>query len=461
MVAQTASSAKKTASSAGAKTTAKKEEAKVEELVGGTATKSQTVSQPAARVTAGAQPVARPTVAPQGARPVATVRRVAGFNGVVDNRVIPDAGVPTEEVTGVLDILPEGHGLLRVELTPSENDVYVSPSQIRRFGLRRGDMVTGPARRPKTNEKYWGLLKVDKILGKPVEEMARRPRFEKLTPVYPDEPIKLETGPTPLGPRVIDLVAPIGKGQRGLIVSPPKAGKTTLLKQIAQGITTNYPDIFLMAVLVGERPEEVTDIRRSVKGEVWASNFDEPADRQTKVAELALERAKRLVEMGKDVVILLDSITRLARAYNLAIPTSGRTLSGGFDPVALYPPKRFFGAARKLEEGGSLTIIGTALIDTGSRMDDLIYEEFKGTGNMELHLDRWLEQRRIFPAIDIQKSGTRQEQLLFDKKTYQKIILMRRMIDVLGKEERTELFLERLRKTKTNKEFLDGLKVGA
>jgi transcription termination factor Rho len=387
-------------------------------------------------------------------------RPIPRFNGVVDNRVIPDAGVPTQDVEGILDLEPNGHGILRTSFVPSNQDIYISASQIRRFSLRPGDKVAGPARRPKENERYWGLLKVEKVNDVPIEKLGKRPQFDKLTPVYPNEQIKLETEAGLLAPRLIDLVAPIGKGQRGLIVSPPKAGKTTILKQIANGISKNYPKAHIMAVLVGERPEEVTDIRRGVKGEVIASNFDEPADRQTRAAEIALERAKRLVEMGKDVIILLDSITRLARAYNLAIPTSGRTLSGGFDPAALYPPKHFFGAARKFEEGGSLTIIGTALIETGSRMDDLSYEEFKGTGNMELHLDRVLEQRRVFPAIDVQKSGTRQEQLLFDEETYKKIVTMRRMIDVLGKGERTELLIERLRKTKSNKEFLESLSKG-
>lgn len=382
------------------------------------------------------------------------------FNGVVDDRRIPDAGVPTEIVEGILDTSPEGHGLLHPDFMPSERDIYISSSQIRRFKLRPGDLVSGPARQPKENERYWGLLKVEKINGLKIEKIKKRPNFDKLTPIFPNQKLKLETDPKPLAPRIIDLVAPIGKGQRGLVVSPPKAGKTMILKQIANGVTSNYPKVVLMAVLVGERPEEVTDFQRSIKGKVIASNFDEPAERQTRVSEIALERAKRLVEMGKDVVVLLDSITRLARAYNLAIPTSGRTLSGGFDPAALYPPKHFFGAARNIEEGGSLTIIGTALIETGSRMDDLIYEEFKGTGNMELHLTRSLEQRRIFPAIDIQKSGTRQEQLLFDKKDYEKVVVMRRMIDVLGKEEQTPVFIDRITKTKTNAEFLKNLKNG-
>lgn len=384
-------------------------------------------------------------------------KKKGDFNGVVDDRVIPDAGVPTKMVKGVLDLEPKNHGLLHPNFVPSSQDIYISTSQIRRFGLRPGDMVQGPARQPKERERYWGLLKIQKVNGVPIKDIEKRPHFDSLTPIYPEEKIDLETGQEPLSTRIIDLVAPVGRGQRGLIVSPPKAGKTTILKHIAMSVANNHKEVKIMAVLVGERPEEVTDIERTVKGEVVSSNFDEPPTRQTRVAEIALERAKRLVEMGEDVVLLLDSITRLARAYNLSIPSSGRTLSGGFDPNALYPPKRFFGAARNIENGGSLTILGTALIETGSRMDDLIYEEFKGTGNMELHLSRKLEERRIFPAINIQKSGTRQEQLLFDKENYKKIITMRRMIDMLGKEERTELLLERLRKTKNNQAFLDNL----
>jgi transcription termination factor Rho len=321
-------------------------------------------------------------------------------------------------------------------------------------------MIGGQAREPKENERYYGLLKVEKVNDVPLAKMGQRPVFESMTPLYPNEQIKLETGKTPLSTRIIDLISPIGRGQRGLIVSPPKAGKTWLLKDIANGITDNYKDIHLMAVLVGERPEEVTDITRSVKGEVIASNFDEPPEQQTRAAEVALERAKRLVEEGKHVVILLDSITRLARAYNLSIPTSGRTLTGGFDPAALWPPKKFFGAARNIEKGGSLTIIGTCLIETGSKMDDLIYEEFKGTGNMELHLVRELAERRVYPAIDLQRSGTRQEELLYGKEVYPKIVTMRKMIDMLGANERTELILERLSKTKSNAEFLKTLNQG-
>jgi transcription termination factor Rho len=390
----------------------------------------------------------------------AKVSRERKFDGVVDDRVIPDAGVPTEFMEGVLDLMEEGHGFLRPKFSPSDRDVYISASQIRRFTLRPGDMVGGQVRAPKENERYYGILKVEKVNGVEIGKLETRARFADLVPIYPDQMIKLETTKDVLTTRVLDLIAPIGRGQRGLIVSPPKAGKTWLLKDIANGVASNYKDIHLMAILVGERPEEVTDIARSVKGEVIASNFDEPPEDQTRTAETGLERAKRLIELGKDVVILLDSITRLARAYNLSIPTSGRTLTGGFDPAALFPPKRFFGAARNIEKGGSLTIIGTTLIETGSKMDDLIYEEFKGTGNMELHLERALAERRVFPSIAIQRSGTRQEELLYDPKLYPQIIIMRKMVDMLGKQERTELFLERLRKTKSNEEFLKTLNKG-
>lgn len=370
-------------------------------------------------------------------------------------------------VTGFLDTSKDGHGVLRTSLTgESEEDAYISTSQIRRFGLRPGDLVTGPVREPKENERYWGLLQVNKINDQAPDQIKKKPRikFKSLTPVYPDSQIILETGEEPLSLRIIDMIAPIGKGQRSLIVSPPKAGKTTLLKDMATGVATNHPEIHLMAVLVGERPEEVTDIKRHIekltkgKGEVAASNFDESAEDQCRVAELALERAKRLVEQGGDVLILLDSITRLARAYNLAMPTSGRTLSGGFDPAALFPPKRFFGAARNFEVPGSLTIVGTALVDTGSRMDDLIYEEFKGTGNQEVHLDRRLAERRIFPSIDVQRSGTRRDDLLIDSVTYQSTITLHRMLDMLDKDERTATLVGQLRKTKSNKDFLASLK---
>lgn len=385
------------------------------------------------------------------------------FNGlIVDNRILPDADLPTEYVEGVLTVSGEGHGYLRPKFIPSERDIYISASQIRRFSLRPGDMVGGQARSPKENERYYGLLKVEKINGEPAESqlVSKRPYFDDLTPIFPQPQIKLETEREILTTRMIDLVSPIGFGQRGLIVSPPKAGKTWLLKDIASAVFENYPKVQLMAILIGERPEEVTDLGRMVKGEMVASNFDEAPDNQTRTAEVALERAKRLVEMGKDVFIILDSITRLARAYNLAMPTSGRTLTGGFDPAALYPAKHFFGAGRKIENAGSLTIIGTCLIDTGSRMDDLVYEEFKGTGNMELHLTRHLAERRVFPAIDIQRSGTRQEELIYEPKVYNKVITMRRMIDMLNPDERTEMFIERLKKTKSNTDFLESLKQG-
>lgn len=378
--------------------------------------------------------------------------------------------VITEEVTGIIDMFgTDGRAMARAEYRPGENDVFITSQMARSAKLRAGDVVVGLARRPKENEPYWNMVQITKINGVDANTITERPRFEKGVPIYPFEKLKLETGKEILSTRLIDLCAPIGRGQRGIIVSPPKAGKTTVIKEIASGIAANYPEIHIIAVLVGERPEEVTDISRHIKaitkdsnmlGETAASNFDEKAEEQTKVAEIALERAKRLVEQGKDVVILLDSVTRLARAYNLAIPTSGRTLSGGFDPAALYPPKKFFGAARKIEGGGSLTIIGTALIDTGSRMDDLVYEEFKGTGNMELHLDRRLAERRIYPAIDVNRSGTRRDDLLFDNVEYQSIILMRRMLDMLGDNERTEVLTSRLQKTKSNKEFLASLKDG-
>ncbi|MDO8551636.1 MAG: transcription termination factor Rho [bacterium] len=393
---------------------------------------------------------------------ISTAPSNTNFDGMVDKRVIPDANLPTEYVEGVLTINDEGSGLLRPKFLPSEKDIYISASQIRRFLLRPGDLVGGQARSPKDNERYYGLLKVEKVNGivAESEEITKRPYYEDLTPIFPQPQIVLETEQDVLTTRMIDLLSPIGFGQRGLIVSPPKAGKTWLLKDIAHAVSTNYPKAHMMACLIGERPEEVTDISMNVKGETVASNFDEPPEHQIKVAEIALERAKRLVELGKDVFIILDSITRLARAYNLAMPTSGRTLSGGFDPAALFPAKHYFGAARKIKDGGSMTIIGTCLVDTGSRMDDLIYEEFKGTGNMELHLDRRLAERRVFPAIDIQRSGTRQEELLYGKDVYPKIIVLRRMVDMLGQEEKTDVFIERLRKAKNNKEFLETLKQG-
>jgi transcription termination factor Rho len=357
---------------------------------------------------------------------------------------------------GVLQIVEDGIGFLRSDhLLPGPEDVYVSQSQIRRFGLRTGDMVIGQVRPPKDTEKYFGLLRVEAVNGLDPEAAKMRPDFDKLTPIFPNSQFKLETKPHILATRLFDILAPIGRGQRGLIVSPPKAGKTTILKQIANGISENYPDAHLMVVLIGERPEEVTDVDRSVEAEVFSSTFDDVVENQTRVAEMALSRAKRLVEGGKDVVVMLDSITRLARAYNLVVPPSGRTLTGGFDPAALYPPKHFFGAARNLEEGGSLTIIGTCLVDTGSRMDDLIYEEFKGTGNSEIHLNRKLSERRIFPAIDIERSSTRREELLLDDETLSRVWTLRRMIDMLGGgEDALEPVIQRMQKTKTNKEFL-------
>src|SRR5690348_4616697 len=360
--------------------------------------------------------------------------------------------------SGILDIVDEGYGFMRRHgLLPSPEDVYVSSSQVRRFGLRIGDRVSGAVRAPREAEKYWGMLRVDAVNGVDFETARRRPVFGDLTPVHPDELINLENDPKNLSQRLINIVNPLGKGQRALIVSPPKAGKTMLLKHIANGISTNYPDILLMVALIGERPEEVTDMRRSVKGEVISSTFDEPTENHTHVAEMALEIAKRQVETGRDVVILLDSITRLARAYNLALPPSGRTLSGGIDPIALYPPKRFFGAARKIEEGGSLTIIATCLVDTGSRMDDVIYEEFKGTGNSELILDRKLAEKRIFPSVDVMRSGTRREELLLEEGTLKMVWTMRRMLSAVGTNEGIELLLNRLAKTETNVQFLGGL----
>jgi len=366
--------------------------------------------------------------------------------------------IPTQVVKGFLDIQPEGHGFLRPRFIPSQRDIYISQSQIRRFMLRPGDLVEGVGRPPKDTERYFGLLKVEKVNELNADDSLNRPYFDELVPIYPKKQVVLTTGKKPLSTRIIDLIAPIGFGQRGMIVSPPKAGKTTILKELAAGISQNFPQVHLMAALIGERPEEVTDIMSSVKGEVVASNFDEPPEDQTRVAEITLDRAKRMVEMGKDVVILLDSITRLARAYNLSVAPSGRTLSGGFDPAALWPAKKFFGAARNCQEGGSLTIIGTALVDTGSRMDDLIYEEFKGTGNMELHLDRRLADKRIYPSIDIESSGTRQEELILAPDLLQKLTVMRRMLYMLGEEERTQLLIEKLEKTETNEEFLNSLK---
>lgn len=359
--------------------------------------------------------------------------------------------------TGILEILPDGYGFLRSRTyLPGINDIYVSQSQIRRFDLRMGDVVSGQVRPPKSGEKYYGLLKIQGVNSLNPEDIKKRPNFSDLTPIFPNEKLTLETSSGNIATRIIDILAPIGKGQRGLIVAPPKAGKTTLLKQIANGITTNYPDIVLIALLIDERPEEVTDMERSIEGEVISSTFDEPPEQHVHVAELVIEKAKRLVESGKDVVIMLDSITRLARAYNQVTPPTGRTLSGGLDTSALKMPKRFLGSARNLEFGGSLTIIATALVETGSKMDDVIFEEFKATGNMELDLSRKLSERRIFPAIDIKKSGTRHEELLLSESELKKSWLLRRALEVFG-DEMSEMLIEQIKKTKTNKEFLTTL----
>ncbi|MCG7333381.1 transcription termination factor Rho [Salinicoccus roseus] len=360
---------------------------------------------------------------------------------------------------GVLDdIQPDGYGFLRtVNFSKGEKDIYISASQIRRFELKKGDKVTGKVRRPKENEKYYGLLQVDFINDHNAEHIRKRPHFQALTPLYPEERIRLENKPTDLSTRIMDLVTPIGFGQRGMIVAPPKAGKTSLLKEIANAITKNHPETKLFILLIGERPEEVTDLERSVEdAEVVHSTFDEPPEHHVKVAELLLERTKRLVEMGEDVIVLMDSITRLARAYNLVIPPSGRTLSGGLDPASLHRPKHFFGAARNIEAGGSLTILSTALVETGSRMDDVIYEEFKGTGNMELHLDRSLSERRIYPAIDIRRSSTRKEELLLDKAELDVLWQLRNLFT--DAPDFTERFLKILKQTKTNEEFFDVLR---
>ncbi len=365
---------------------------------------------------------------------------------------------------GVLSITNDGFGFLKSKgQHKNAGDVYVSQSQIRRFSLRTGDEISGQVRPPKNGERYFGLIKVETVNTLEPESSKNRPHFEKLTPIFPQDLLKLETKPEELSARIIDMVAPIGRGQRGMIVSPPKAGKTTLLKQIANGITNNFPDVHLMVALIGERPEEVTDMTRSVEGEVYSSTFDEPVEDHCKVAELVLERSKRLVEAGTDVVILLDSLTRLTRAYNLNVPTSGRTLSGGIDPVALYPPKKFFGAARNAEDGGSLTIIAACLVETGSRMDDVIYEEFKGTGNMEIHLERKLSEKRVFPAIDITRSGTRREELLLDEKTLKQVWLLRRMVSISGdnrdgdSSDVTQKVLGFMSKSKNNEDFLNKL----
>ncbi len=378
-------------------------------------------------------------------------------------KVVAEKGGGPINAGGILSIVNDGYGFLRQDgANAASSDVYVSQSQIHRFGLRTGDHIVGQVRPPKDGERYFGLIRVEEVNGVKPDAARDRPKFESLTPIFPLDQLRLETDPRNLSTRLIDLLAPIGRGQRGLIVSPPKAGKTSILKEIAEGITANHPDVRIMVALIGERPEEVTDMRRSISGEVYSSTFDEPVEDHCRVAEMVLERAKRLVEAGNDVAILLDSITRLTRAYNLAVPTSGRTLSGGIDPIALYPPKRFFGAARNTEEGGSMTILAACLVETGSRMDDVIYEEFKGTGNMEVHLDRRLAERRIYPAIDIARSGTRREELLLDEATLRQVWLLRRMVSLMSTDEKypgesTEKLLGHLRKSKNNTDFLASL----
>ncbi len=361
---------------------------------------------------------------------------------------------------GVLEILPDGFGFLRApdyNYLPGPDDIYVSPSQIRRFNLRTGDTIAGQIRPPKDSERYFALLKVEAINYEDPEGAREKILFDNLTPLYPDERIKLESEAEEYTTRVMDLLTPIGKGQRGLIVSPPRAGKTVILQQIANSIAVNHKEVILIVLLIDERPEEVTDMERTVKGEVVSSTFDEPATRHIQVAEMVLEKAKRLVECGRDVVILLDSITRLARAYNTVVPPSGKVLSGGVDSNALHRPKRFFGAARNIEEGGSLTVIATALIDTGSRMDEVIFEEFKGPGNMEIYLDRKLSDRRIFPAIDINRSGTRKEELLLDKKDLNRIWVLRKVLQPLSPIDAMEFLLEKMSETKSNPDFLGSM----
>jgi transcription termination factor Rho len=364
--------------------------------------------------------------------------------------------------TGVLEVLPDGFGFLRspeYNYLPGPDDIYISPSQIKKFGLRKGDTVTGQVRPPKDQERFFALLQVHNVNSEPVEKLRSRPLFDNLTPLYPEKRIRLETKKEDLNTRVLDLIAPIGKGQRGVIVAPPRTGKTIFLQKMANAVTTNHPEITLIVLLIDERPEEVTDMQRSVKGEVIASTFDEPADRHVQVAEMVIEKAKRLIEHGKDVVILLDSITRLARAYNTITPSSGRVLSGGLDSNALQRPKRFFGAGRNIEEGGSLTILATALVETGSRMDDVIFEEFKGTGNMEVYLDRKLADRRIFPAIDITRSGTRKEELLLSPDELNKVWILRKVLSSLNPIEAMQLLIEKLSATKSNKDFLKSMEV--
>jgi transcription termination factor Rho len=381
---------------------------------------------------------------------------------VVSQPVEAPAEAVGEVREGILEILPDGYGFLRHNgYIPTSQDIYVSQSQIRRLGLRMGDLIRGPIRLPQTQEKYPALLRVETVNGIPIDKARIRPHFDDLTPIYPMERLVMEADPRDITTRMIDLIAPLGKGQRGLIVSPPKAGKTTVLKKIANSIAINHPEVHLIVLLIDERPEEVTDMERSVKGEVISSTFDEPPEQHVRVAELVLERAKRLVELKKDVVILLDSLTRLARAYNHVVPPTGRTLSGGLDATALRGPKKFFGSARNIEEGGSLTIIATALVDTGSRMDDVIYEEFKGTGNMEIHLDRKLADKRIFPAIDVRMSGTRKEELLYSEEELKKVWLLRKMLSAIDSGDVTEILIEQLSKYRRNEDFLRNLRAVA
>ncbi len=396
-------------------------------------------------------------VAPVLSKPVTQIQRPPQVMQV--QRPVQQYVQPVQEqlipIRGVIEMLPDGSAFVRPKFTVMTGDAYVSSQIVRNLGIRAGDMVNGVMRPRRENEKHPGVVRIDKIEGIEIANSRRRPNFSELTPIYAEKQIKLETGGENIASRLVDLFAPIGFGQRGMVLSPPKAGKTTLLKEIAAGVSINYPEVHLMAVLVGERPEEVTDMQRFIKGEVIASSFDQKPEEQTRAAEIALERAKRLVEMGRDVFIIFDSITRLARAYNLAMPTSGRTLSGGFDPAALYPSKRFFGAARNIENGGSLTIIGTALVDTGSKMDDLVFEEFKGTGNMEVKLVRELAEKRVFPAIDIYGSGTRRDDLLHDPLTFSRMTALRRIFDSLpDKLQPSEMVIEQMRKTKSNDEFL-------
>jgi len=393
----------------------------------------------------------------EGVTGIAGLKKQELIYRIIEERVKRNGLVRGE---GVLEVLPDGFGFLRsadYNYLPCPDDIYISPSQIRRFGLKTGTVVAGQVRPPKDNERYFALLRVEAINHEPPEALLDHVCFEDLTPLHPNRRIVLETTPEVIETRIVDLVAPIGKGQRGLIISPPKAGKTILLQKIANAITTNYPDIYPMVLLIDERPEEVTDMQRSVKAEVISSTFDEPAERHIQVAEMVIEKAKRMVECGRDVVILLDSITRLGRAYNTECPHSGKILSGGVDAAALQKPKRFFGAARNIEEGGSLTILATGLIETGSRMDEVIFEEFKGTGNMELVLDRRLEERRIFPAIDVNRSGTRKEELLLTPEDLNRVWILRKVLSEMNATEAMELLIERIKRTKTNKEFLDTL----